>query len=857
MKKYLILLIASFAAPYFLQAQTDLTYYLPPQVQYNPAIPTPQSIIGHQVGEWHVTHDKVVHYMMELDKASDRISLEVTGHTHEARTLLLLTITSPKNHQNIEAIRLQHLQLGEASKSGSLDIKNMPAVFYLGCSIHGNEASGANAGLLMAYHLAAAQGPEIEKYLENTVILFDPSFNPDGLQRFSTWVNSRKSKVISSDPNDTEHNEAWPGGRFNHYWFDLNRDWLVAQNPESQARAKKFQAWRPNVLTDHHEQGTNATFFFMPGVPSRVHPLTPEKNQELTRKMGEYHAKALDAIGSLYFTQEGYDDFYYGKGSTFPDAQGSIGILFEQSSSRGHAQESVNGVLRFPFTIRNQFVTMLSSLKAINEMREELLSYQRDFFKNAAADAAKDPIKAYMIGSKDKSRAFLFAEMALRQKIDVYKVAATQTINGKTFDAESSFIIPLNQTQYKLIHGMFDKQLKFRDSIFYDISSWTLPLAFGLDYEELKATPALGEKITDLIMPAGKMLGKGDYAYVFEPYGYYVPRAMYRLLDKGVRIKVATEPFYADGKKFDRGSVMIPVDNQERFPDQINVMMKEITEKDGIDVHALSTGLDYRGVSLGSSSFYVPAKPVIAMLVDGGISPTDAGELWHLLDTRFQIPVTMIPISVFNSASLQKYTTIIFPEGSHNAISEAGKEKLKSWVQAGGVVIGFERALNWFTANGLGKFDVKKEEDLPAGQAGKKDPAKPKPYADMDEAQRAQSTSGAIFEAEADLTHPIMYGYTSTKISMFKGNNLFIQKASGAYSNPLVYGNNPLLSGYITKPNLDKLRNSSVLGTAAMGRGRVIGFTENVAFRAFWFGTNKMLMNAIFLGPMISSDASR
>lgn len=857
MKNSFLLVILTLATVLGIQAQTDLSYYLPPNTQYNPAIPTPPSVIGHNVGEWHVTHDRLVNYMKALDQASDRITLEQTGLTYEARPLLLLTISSPKNHQNIENIRTQHLQLTDATKSGSLDVKNMPAIFYLGCSIHGNEASGANAGLLMAYHLAAATGPEIEKYLENTVILFDPSFNPDGLQRFSGWVNSRKSMQVSTDANDTEHNEAWPGGRFNHYWFDLNRDWLVAQHPESRARAKKFQDWRPNVLTDHHEQGTNATFFFMPGVPSRVNPITPEKNQELTRKMGEYHAKALDQIGSLYFTQEGYDDFYYGKGSTFPDAQGSIGILFEQASSRGHAQESVNGVLKFSFTIRNQFVTMLSSLKAINEMREELLNYQRDFYKNAMSDAAKDPVKAYIIGSKDKARVHLFAEMALRQKVDVYKLPATQTVNGKTFDATSSYLIPMNQTQYKLLRGMFDKQLKFKDSIFYDISSWTLPLAYGLDYEEVKTPPSLGEKISESKLPQGQLIGQGSYAYVIEPYGYYVPRAMYRLLDKGIRIKVSNEVFYGEGKKFDRGTILISADNQDKTPEQIKTIVKEITEKDGVDVHALSTGLDYRGVSLGSSSFYVLRKPEIAILIDGGISPTDAGELWHLLDTRFEIPVTLIPISVFNSASIQKYNTILVPEGTHSAITDPAKEKLKNWVQAGGVLIGFERALNFFTTSGLGKFEVKKDEDLPAGQAGKKDPAKSKPYGDMDESSRAQSTSGAIFEAEGDLTHPLMYGYTSNKVAMFKGNNLFIQKATGAYSNPLVYGANPLLSGYITKPNLDKLKNSSVLGTVAMGRGRVIGFTENMAFRAFWFGTNKMLMNAIFYGPMISAEASR
>src|ERR1044071_588583 len=510
MRKLLLPLLFLIPLCLFGQAQLDLGYYLPDGVKLDPSIPTPKSVIGFEVGEWHVSHDKLVNYMYALDKASDRITLEVTGHTYEGRPLLLLTITSPKNHQNLEQIRQQHLQLCDPARSGSLDVKSMPAVFYLGCSIHGNEASGANAGLLGAYYFAAAQGPEIEKYLENTVILFDPSFNPDGLQRFSSWVNSRKSLSISADPNDTEHNEPWPGGRTNHYWFDLNRDWMVAQLPEAQARIRKFQQWKPNLLTDHHEQGTNATFFFMPGVLSRVHPLTPAKNQELTRKLGEFHAKALDQIGSLYFTQEGYDDFYYGKGSTYPDTQGAVGILFEQASSRGHAQESVNGILRFPFTIRNHFTTMLSSIKAINELREEFLNYQRDFYKTASAEAAKDPVKAYVVGaSRDKAREFHFGEMMLRQNIEFYK-------------GETGFVVPTNQPNYRLVKAMFEKRIKFEDSLFYDISSWTLPLAFGMDYQELKTVPATAERVTDLKMPAGRINGeKATYAYVFESYGYY------------------------------------------------------------------------------------------------------------------------------------------------------------------------------------------------------------------------------------------------------------------------------------------------------------------------------------------------
>lgn len=832
-------------------AQVDLSYYFPPNIQLNPAIPTPQSVIGHQVGEWHITHDRLVNYMMALDKASDRISLEVIGQTHEMRPILLLTITSPKNHQNLEAIRAEHTLLSDPQKSGSINVKNIPAVFYMGHSIHGNEASGANAALLTAYYLAAAQGPEIENYLSNTIILFDPSFNPDGLQRFSSWVNARKSKLVNADPNDVEHNEAWPGGRFNHYWFDLNRDWLVAQHPESQARVKRFHAWKPNVLTDHHEMSTNATFFFQPGVPSRMHPLTPEKNLELTKKIGAFHAKALDEIGSLYYTQEGYDDFYYGKGSTFPDVQGAIGILFEQASSRGHAQESNNGILRFPFTIRNQFTTALSTLKAVNEMRIELLEYQREFYKNTSAEATKDPVKTILVGAgKDKMKLFHFGEMLARQQIEFFKPSNGQMLNGKPIDSESGLVIPMNQPQYRLLKSMFEKRTQFKDSLFYDISSWTLPLAFGLDYEEQKILPALGEKMTDVKMPEGKIIGKGDYAYVIEPFGYYVPRATYRLLSKNVRVKVATENFYADGKKFDRGSLLISVDHQDRLPDQLQVYMKEITEKDGLDVYALSTGLDFKGVSLGSPSFLLLKKPEIAMLVESGISATDAGEIWHVLDTRYEIPVTLLPIHVFNTTNINRYNTLIIPEGNYNAISESAKEKLKTWIQNGGVVIGFESAINWFQSAGLGKFEVKKEDEAKKEQ-------KPKPYADIEENRGAQETSGAIFEADADLTNPLLYGFSSSKIALFKPNNIFLSKANGAYANPLTFGSNPLLSGYISKPNYSRLKNSSSLGIAAVGRGRVIGFTENLSFRAFWYGTNKIMMNAIFFGPLLSSEASR
>lgn len=855
MVKFIVPVCIFFTASFMAEGQPDLSYYLPEGITYNSEIPTPESVIGHKVGEFHVTHDRLVNYMQVLDKASDRVSLEITGYTHEARPLLLLTITSPKNHQNLEAIRTQHIQLTDPSKSGSLNTTSMPVVFYLGCSIHGNEASGSNAGLLMAYYFAAAQGEEIEKALENTVILFDPSFNPDGMQRFSTWVNSRKSKLASPDPNDMEHHEPWPGGRTNHYWFDLNRDWLVAQQPESQARIKKFHQWKPNVLTDHHEMGTNATFFFQPGVPSRSHPITPAKNLELTRKMGEFHAKALDEIGSLYYTQEGFDDYYYGKGSTFPDAQGAVGILFEQASSRGHVQKSDNGILSFPFAIRNQFTAALSSLKAVNALREDLLNYQRQFFLDAAAESRKDPVKALIFGSsKDKARAYHLAEIISRHEIAVYKTTTSQTFNGKTFEPGSSFIVPMNQPQYWLLKAMFEKRTQFQDSLFYDISSWTLSLAAGVDFEETRSIPALGERVTEIKIPPGKLIGgNSGYAYVFESYGYYAPRAIYRLLSQGITVKVAHAPFHhASGRRFERGALMIPLAGQATAPQQIDYLINEIIQKDGIDVYAFHTGLDYRGSSLGSNAFQNLKKPEIAMLIDGGVTANDAGEMWHLLDTRFEIPVTMLPVNIFNAVDIAQYNTIIFPPGAYGSITESAIGKLRIWIQNGGTIIGLENAINWFQAMGLGRFDLKKAEEKPENPK-----EKPRAYSDIEGYRGAQRTSGAIFEATVDLSNPLLYGYWQTQMPVFKGNNLFMEKSKNAYANPIVYAATPLLSGYISEENLSKVGGASIAGVSTIGRGHVIAFTENLAFRAFWFGTNKLLMNAIFYGPLIDPASGR
>ena len=838
MKKYTLLavvLLLGISKNIAQDYSVNLDYYLPTDVSYNPNIPTPKSSIGHQVGDWHITHDKLVQYMYTLASSSDRITIENRGATFEGRPLLLLTITSANNHLNIETIRQQHLELTQKEPS-TININEMPIVVQQGFSIHGNEPSGSNAALAVAYYLAAAQGPAIDTLLNNTVILFDPSYNPDGLQRFAYWANTNKSKNINPDPNDREYDEVWPGGRTNHYWFDMNRDWLPVQLPESRARIATFHKWMPNILTDHHEMGTNSSFFFQPGIPSRTHPLTPQQNQDLTGEIGSYHATAFDKIGSFYYSKESFDDFYYGKGSTFPDINGSIGILFEQASSRGHAQESVNGILTFPFTIRNQFTAALSTLEAAVAMRQKILSYQQEFYQQAFKEAAK--ADAIVFGDeKDPSKAYHLAEILMRQNIQVHKIANDFTSKGKRYTKESSYAVPKNQRQHRLINAMFEKRTKFKDSLFYDVSAWTLPLAFNLDYNQDIPTDKVGEKITTLTKPAANAPKYSEYGYLMQWHDYYTPKALNMLLKKGIRTKVGMTPFTSQNKEYDYGTILIPVQNQDLSSKDIAKAVEEIVAQTGVTIDPANSGQTQK-INLGSNQFKALKLPKVAMLVGDGINPYDAGEIWHLFDQRYDMRITKLDTKNFGRVDISKYTDIIMPATRGNALNKDAAKKLKTWIQNGGTLIGYKSAGKWLEKNEFMKMTFKSNKTTATDIS----------FEQRSNYNGAQYIGGAIFQTTLDRSHPIAFGYKNKSLPVFRNTTLFVEADKNSYNNPIKYTASPLLSGYISLPNLELLKNTVPFKKAKLGRGNILYFTDNTNFRAFWYGTNKLLMNAIFFG---------
>ncbi|MDD7912988.1 M14 family zinc carboxypeptidase [Polaribacter ponticola] len=826
MKKILLLFLF---VTFSISAQkVDLSYYLPQNTTYNKNIPTPKSVIGHEVGEWHITHDKLVEYMKVLAASSDRISIENRGKTYEDRPLLLLTITAPENHKNINKIKQEHI---DATNDSSIDVSKNPIVVYQGFSIHGNEASGSNAALAVAYYLAAAEN--IKDLLKNTVILFDPSFNPDGLQRFAYWANTNRSKNINPDPNDREYTEIWPRGRTNHYQFDMNRDWLPVQLPESKARIASFHKWLPNILTDHHEMGSNSSFFFQPGIPSRTNPLTPQMNQDLTKEIATYHAKALDKIGSLYYSEESFDDFYYGKGSTFPDINGSIGILFEQASSRGHAQETTNGILTFPFTIRNQFTAALSTLEAAKSMRVKILKYQQDFYKESRNTGVK---QAIVFGDeKDAAKSFHLAEVLKRHQVKMYDVKSDFTKNGKNFKKGYSYVVPMNQKNQRLVKAMFDVRTKFKDSLFYDVSAWTFNHAFGVDYAENISLSKAGDEITELKLNAGTISFKSDYGYLMPWNEYYAPKALNTILQKGIRAKVSMKNFKNGGASYEYGTVFIPVQNQKLDASELYQFLQKIAEESNLKIAAVNTGLN-EGIDLGSNNFKPITIPKVAMLVGNGIAGNDSGEIWHLFDQRFDMNITRLDMSYFTRINLQKYTHIIIPSSS---IEKSAINKLKTWVKNGGVLVGYKNTAKWLASNKMVNLQFEK---------AKIDSIKNVSFENKSLQFGAQYIGGAIFEADLDRSHPISFGYKNDKIALFRNSTLFIKADKNSYNNPIQYTSNPLLSGYISKENAKVIKNTVPFKVQRMGRGRVIVFTDNTNFRAFWFGTNKLLMNAVFFG---------
>ncbi len=838
-------------------AQQD--YFFPDKGPFSKKIPSPQEFLGYEIGEFHTRHDRLVAYFYELAQLSDRVHIQEIGKTYEQRPMIVATITSPQNYARLEDIRQEHLKLVNPKTSVS-SVENMPVIIQLGYNVHGNEPSSSEAAMLTAFYLTASEDPQVKNYLDKAVIHVEPVLNPDGRDRHTNWANMHKGFPPVADPNDREHNEVWPSGRVNHYWFDLNRDWLPLVHVESQARLNFYHKWYPNLVTDFHEMGTNSTYFFEPTKPfGSENPIVPRSNYDgLNNLLAPYFANAMNEIGSLYFTKEVFDNSYPGYGSTYPDIQGGLGLVFEQASSRGHLQEGIHGDLSFAFTIRNHLVNSLATVKAGVENKDLFLRHQKEFFDSAIQQANQRPAEAYIFSDAgDKNRAKAFIDLLLRHKIHVYKADNDQKISGQQFKSDNSYVVPLAQAQYRMVATMFDTVTKFQDSLFYDTSAWSMVHAYGLPTATVSSrqlkSGLMGKQLdSTFLSPKEFPVQMSNYAYVFSWQDYKAPRVLAKLLERDIITKTAMKPFSmvsgGNNENFSYGSILVPVAMQSMGAEELHRLLQDLANENQISITGVTGGLSNTGIDLGSGNFEKIVQPKPLMIIGEGVSQYEAGEIWHLLDSKLDMPVTKVDILDFGRVNLNNYNELIMVNGNYGLLSEADVNRIKSWVQNGGTLITQKSAVKWAIDRGITKEELVEQAD--SAKAQKRDQRYD--YVTASDREGAKVIGGSIYNVDLDTSHPLGFGFGDRNLKVYRNSNLLLKPSKNPYSSVAVYKQKPLVSGYISNENLQKLPGTSSVLVSGLGSGRVISFVDNPNFRGTWYGTNKLFFNALFFGPIIN-----
>jgi len=834
----------------------------PADVSYDPSIPTPASALGHELGREPVRHHALVDYLTTVANRSDRLSVEVIGYTHERRPILFIVATSPENRGRLDEIRAQHVALTEPD-SGQAAGDDMPVVTWINYGVHGAESSGMDASLPFVYYLAAARGENVDRILDESVILVTAIFNPDGHNQRIAWFDAYGGEQVIADPAHIEHDFNWQFARTNHYWFDLNRQWLLLTQPEPRAWMKKWHYWRPNLTVDYHEMGPGQTYYFHPGTATRTNPLVPAEAERLMEDTVRTSERFLDAEARLYFHGERFDNYYVGKGSTFPLVNGGVGVLYEAGAALGREIETDNGLRTYRENIRKHFRTSIASIEAAAAMRLDYLRYQKAFYDSALEDARRQSTQAWVFAAPgDPARLHLFADVLDSHRISVHRLERDVSVDDREFAAGEALIVPVAQPQHRMIRSIFETVTEFENATFYDVSTWTMPPAFGLDYAPLEGRDyrdnLLGDKMVPP-MPVGPAPPRAGYGYVFEWSGYYAPRALNRILELELRARVATQPFSASTAEgvveFSRGSIVVPFDRQTVERGRIHTLMATIAADDGITVHALTSGRSATGTAgydIGGPSFRSVDKPRTLLVVGREMNLYDAGEVWHLMDHRMRMPVTLRARDRLDGIDWNRYTHVVFPSGDYEEYAPEFADRLRQWVAEGGTLIGLGNATPWLRANTIDYVDPESNEGIEAAdETAPEDEEEEAPferadYADKDDREAVDVIGGAIFAADIDMTHPLGFGFRNRQLYLHKNYREPMEHTDNPYATVIAYSDDPVYSGYVSDDNREQLAGTAALLAERIGNGSVILFADNPNFRGYWYGTNKLFLNALF-----------
>ncbi|UEG48619.1 M14 family metallopeptidase [Ferruginibacter lapsinanis] len=827
MKKYILLFILS--AFSFLVSSAQV-------------IKSPDEFLGYPLGSKYTPHYKIVSYFQYIASAAPQmIKVEQYGETIEGRPLLLAYITSADNFKKLDEIRTNNLRLTGLLKDKPADI-HAPVIVWLSYNVHGNEPSSSEVAMKTLYELVNTNNTQSKNYLKNTVVIIDPCLNPDGRDRYVNWFTQVVGKTANADINSREHIEPWPGGRINHYNFDLNRDWAWQTQTETQQRIKKYNEWMPQIHCDYHEQYPDNPYYFAPAAEPLHEVITPWQ-REFQVSIGRNHAKYFDANGWLYFTRETFDLFYPSYGDTYPMYNGAIGMTYEQAghSLGGLAVVTKSGdTLTLADRIQHHYITGMSTIEVASANADKLIQEFKKFYDDAQKNGSGE-YKTYIITSDNKNKLDELRSLLDNNKIQYgsFNRSGIKGYNYFTGKEESvvagKYTIGIDAYQPKaaLIRVLFEPKSKLSDSVTYDITAWSLPYVYGLKAYAVKENGLTQIALSDL----KNTVTKSNYGYLIEYNSIEDATLLADLLKAGFRVRFTEKDFTYKNKIFNKGTLIVLKNGNEKgFASVTDIFAKYTSLVSSVESGFMDQGLDY-----GSDKIHLIKKPTVALLTGNGVVAEAAGEVWQLFEQQLDYPITLINADDINGTMLKNIDVLIMPAGNYKFLTARDiATDVKNWVRQGGKIIATENAVSQLASNDWG-LKLKKSDDE---KSNKDTYADVKRYENRERESISKNIPGAIYKLELDNSHPLAFGYPNYYFTLKQNDNLYEFSKDGW--NVGVLKNENQIAGFVGNKLTNKIKDGTVIGVQPMGSGSIVYFADNPIFRSFWENGKLIFVNAVF-----------
>jgi hypothetical protein len=810
-------------------------------------------------GKAHTPHHEVIEYLKYVDDRSERVVLEKYGKSNQGRLLYTLIISNAENIKNREVIRKTNLyNIGIESVQPTITIEK--ALVWCSFGVHGNEAGTTESVMNIVFQLATANDPKTIQWLNDAVVIIDPSLNPDGYDRYTHWLRNVTGDLMHPGVYDREHNEPWPTGRYNHYCFDLNRDWAWQTQVESQQRNERYNSWMPHIHADFHEMGANENYYFAPAAEPYHTYITPFQRDFQTR-IGKNHGAYFDQKGWLYWTREVFDLFYPSYGDTYPTYNGAIGMTYEQAgnSSSGRSIELDNGdTLTINDKITHNTVVALSTIEMGANNAKGLIDNFKKYFRESVSNP-KGKYKTYII--KNSPSNGRLSQLLDRHGIQYGYASEKRSLSGATLIGTKSgnqnvnvengdIIIQASQPKSMMLQILMEEDPALSDSLTYDITAWSVPLAYGSQCYGMLSSTKIATSIKPIVMASSRVCDENASSYIMPWNDLTSAKKLGQLHTAGIKARMAVKETSFTGEVVKRGSIVVHRADNKRIPN----LRQEVLNIMGEDCRCLSSGFSDKIGDIGGSYFELLSAPKVLSIAGEGTSTTGAGEVWHFFDRVLKYPVTITEWSNFGSVDLSQYNTLVLPEGRYN-VGEHGKA-IDAWVRKGGRLITLGSATSQLQAiDGVGveKYAIAAERDA----ATESDSlamikGRTNPYDGMDRRYISQSTAGTIIKNLVDETHPLSFGLGKEYYSL-KTNDQYYGLQKGAW-NVMTVPQNYWSAGFIGTGLTKKLENTVSFGTKNIDGGQVIFMVDNPLFRGFWDRGLLLFSNAIFLNSRQRSN---